>query len=531
MGTLVPPHPIGRYNNRMAENKRGKIGKRIAIAIAVVAVLFFGASFAIDKISLDDTFKRAERDYPRLMPTEEFAKDYDSTPVEFQFQDATLRGYVYKAANPKGFVVFRHGITSEHADYLALICALVDRGWTVFAYDAIGCGISDGNYVKGMAQSPLDVGAAVDYVRESGLVGDLPLILWGHSWGGYGVAAALDIVSNADACITMSGYNSPVGVLMEFVGRKMGPVGITQYPTMWLNNWLTFGADGDRTALAGINKADVPVLIVHGTDDKVVEYDGSSIIAQRNRITNPNVEYLAMDEAGRNGHNSYFYATEANEYLNDIAAQFEELEKQYPNGVPEEVVERFMKDFDAERANVADPDLMNAINTFLNKAIGAEDVKTPAVDEYGPLAKASYSRSGNSLGNTYRVEAMRSDDGSIKVEVWESAQHDIPCTIHEYRAPADLLDRISAVVDKAGMKTWGELPLSEFIAYDAPTTSLSLTYDSADPNRRFPLWLSTSLTYELPKGGEDAVYGIRDLMLECATDANLIAVRTEELKQ
>ena len=353
----------------MTGGKRGKVGKRVAIAVVALAAAFLVASFFVDKASLDDTFKRVEPAYPRLMPTEEYMAACDSEPVEFEFQDATLRGYVYKAVDPKGFIVFRHGITSEHADYLALIRAMVERGWTVFAYDAIGCGISDGDDVKGMAQSPLDVAAAVAFARENGLAGDLPLVLWGHSWGGYGVAAAMDIVPDVDACVTMSGYNSPVGVLMEFAGRTLGPTAVTQLPTMWLNNKLAFGADADRTALDGINGTDAPVLVIHGTGDAVVEYDGSAIIAQRDRITNGDVEYLVMDELGRDGHNSYFYSAESNAYLDEKAAELAELEERYPDVLPDEVVESFMADFDVERANAADLGLIDAIDGFLTSRL------------------------------------------------------------------------------------------------------------------------------------------------------------------
>ena len=352
----------------MVDNKRGKLGKRVVAVATALVVVFFAASFVIDKIELDKTFARKHVDYPTLTPTEEFAGAYDSEPVEFQFQGATLRGYVYKADQPKGFIVFRHGIGSDHSAYLALICAMVERGWTVFAYDAIGSGISDGDNVKGMAQSALDVSAAIEFVRSNGMIGDLPLALWGHSWGGYGVAAAMDIVPDVDACVSMSGYNSPVGVLMEFTERKMGLAGATQFPTMWLNNKLTFGADADRTALDGINKTDAPVLIIHGTDDKVVNYNGSAIIAQRDHITNEGVQYVDMDEPDRNGHNTYFYTEQASKYLNEKTAELEELKERYPGGLPEKVVASFMEGYDYKRANVANPDLIEAIDTFLTES-------------------------------------------------------------------------------------------------------------------------------------------------------------------
>jgi len=353
----------------MANSKQARIWKWIAVVVAVLVVAFFAASFFIDKSELDKTFTRTSTESFRLIPTEEFAAGYNTEPVEFQFQGNTLRGYVYKANQPKGFIVFRHGIGSDHAAYLALICAMVDRGWTVFAYDAIGCGISDGDNMKGMAQSPLDVVAAVEHARESGMVGDLPLVLWGHSWGGYGVAAAMDIIPDVDACVTMSGYNSPVGVLMEFTERMMGPAAVTQYPTMWLNNKIVFGADADRTALDGINKTSAPVLIIHGDNDQVVEYTGSSIIAQRDHITNKKTQYLVMHEPGRNGHNSYFYTPEANKYLNEKSAELEELNEQYPGGLPDDVIATFSESFDAKRANEADSGLMDAIVEFLDEGL------------------------------------------------------------------------------------------------------------------------------------------------------------------
>ena len=507
----------------------GKVAKRIIIAVAVLVVLFFVVSFFLDKHSLDDTFKREIDEYPRLMPTEEFAADYNSTPVEFTFQGSTLRGHMYKAESPKGLIVFRHGITSHHGDYLALICAMVDHGWSVFAYDGIGCGISDGDYVKGMAQSALDVAAAVDFARASGLAGDLPIALWGHSWGGYGVAAAMDLVPDVDACVSMSGYNSPVGVLMEFTERLMGPFAVTQFPTMWLNNKLAFGNDADRTALDGINKTKAPVLIIHGANDLVVEFDGSAIIAQRDRITNPNVEYLVMDEPGRDGHNSFFYTAAANQYLNEKAAELEQLEGQYPNGIPDEAVEAFMTTFDSTRANVADPDLIYAIDAFLTKAIGGDTVKASTPGQYGPLQSARYTNSGNSLGNRYELEAMHAEDGSLIVCERKAEMHSMPTTVREYRADADLLDRVSATVDAAGMKSWGKLPPSQFIALDASTPALSLTYDNADPAERWPLQLSVSKAEELPDDGE-SLFAVRDLLAASATDANFIREYEEPLR-
>ena len=506
----------------------GKVVRRIIIAVAVLVVVLFVGSFAIDRIMLNKTFSRVVSEDPGFLPNEEYMAAYKSTPVEFQLNGQTLRGYVYEADDPSAFIVFRHGIFSQHCDYLALVSAMVDRGYTVFAYDALGCGISDGDSTIGMAQSAIDVAAAVQYVRDQGLANALPLVLWGHSWGGYGVAAAMDIVPDVDACITMSGYNVPVEVLVDTASASMGPIAATQRPTLWLANKLAFGDDADRTALDGINKTEAPVLVVHGTGDEVVRYDVTSVITQRDRITNPNVEYLVFDEKDHDGHNTYFYADAANDYLDVKRADLAKIEAQYPDGVPEDVMAAFMADYDQHRGNIANPKLINAIDVFITKAIGG-DVKATDPSQYGALQSARYTNSGNSLGNRYELEAMRADDGSLIVVEREAEMHSMPTTVREFRADADLLDRIAAIVDEADMKEWGDLPLTEFIAYDASTPSLTLTFDNANASEKWPVWLSVSTSNVLPDDSK-SLYAIRDLLDSYVSDANLIRQYEEPLR-
>lgn len=347
-----------------------KVAKRIVISAAALVIVFFAVSFAIDKALLGRTFERVEPADPRLLPLyDAYAGNHPRESSDFQLDGSTLRGYVYKAENPKGLVVFRHGIFSQHADYLSLICALVDKGWSVYAYDAIGCGESDGDNVKGMAQSAVDVAAAVNHVRQSGIAGDLPIALWGHSWGGYGVAAALGTTSNISACVTMSGFNAPVEVLLESTKRSMGPAAFTQQPTIWLNNKLVFGADADRSAEEGINSSGVPVLVIHGTEDAIVGYDGSAIIAHRSRITNPKVSYIVKDEPGRNGHNSYFYEPAARAYLAEKSAELASLAQDYPEGMPASALAEFFEGYDRVRGNQPDAALIDSIDEFLSRAL------------------------------------------------------------------------------------------------------------------------------------------------------------------
>ncbi|MBR0405840.1 MAG: hypothetical protein IJI68_11695 [Eggerthellaceae bacterium] len=148
-------------------------------------------------------------------------------------------------------------------------------------------------------------------------------------------------------------------------------------------------------------------------------------------------------------------------------------------------------------------------------------------DVYGALKSAYYSDSGNSLGNLYSVEAYRADDGTMVVKISESKVHSDPTEVGEYRVADDLLDRIEAIVDRAGMKDWGELPPSEFIALDASTPSISLTYDPADSTDGWPEHLRYTFNDELPEGGANAINEIHDLMVSYAASGEQIASYTE----
>ena len=243
---------------------------------------------------------------------------------------------------------------------------MVDKGWKVYAYDAIGCGESDGDNVLGFAQSPLDVAAAVEYARDSGMADGMKVAVWGHSWGGYGVAAALDLV-DVDACVTMSGFDDPMTILNVGAQQSLGPFAFTQTPTLWLNNYLAFGKDADREASRAILESGTPTLIIHGLDDRTVPYEGASIMANtlEGQSSPQNVSTKTFAEPGRSGHNDYFYSVESQRYLRECREQLQTLLDENGDDANAPAVVSFMQGVDKLKANTADPELIGEIDAFL----------------------------------------------------------------------------------------------------------------------------------------------------------------------
>lgn len=348
--------------------------KRIIAIVIAAALVTVGCGFALDRYALSSTYARVPDNAVSLLPTYDlYNASHPRSDVEFKLGDSTLRGHVYGQENTRGLIIFRHGIFSKHSDYLPLICAMVDKGWRVFAYDAIGCGESDGDSTLGMSQSPLDVIAAVQFAREANLGDGMPLVLWGHSWGGYGVATALRSCADVSACVSMSGYDSPMGILDHSATSAYGPLGKLQYPLLWLNTYIDFGENANLSASEAIVGSGVPTLVIHGTADATVPYENVSIFDNvRKRLQNgedEKVSFIAKDAPGRNGHNNYFYSPESQSYLNECSDALMRLLDEHGDDAAAPEVQSYLASVNLARANVADPALIDEIDSFLAKTL------------------------------------------------------------------------------------------------------------------------------------------------------------------
>ena len=91
----------------------------------------------------------------------------------------------------------------------AMDCAnyFAQNGYYVFAYDATGNDESEGEGVGGIPQGVIDLDHAISFVEESDHFPDLPIVLFGHSWGGYSVSSVLTYHPEVKAVIACSGCN------------------------------------------------------------------------------------------------------------------------------------------------------------------------------------------------------------------------------------------------------------------------------------------------------------------------------------
>ncbi len=359
-----------------------------AVGGAAAAAAAVAATGAYTKKEIKKEFKRGEYSDRRFSPfntyERDLAEEFPRVNVQFMSGENTLQGYIYglDIAEPKGLLVFAHGITVGHETYINQLIWFVKRGWRVFAYDATGSCTSEGEGTVGLVQSALDLDCALTYAESDERLSGLPVYLLGHSWGGYAVCAVQNFDHKITAAVSMSGYADPLEMLEFGSEGKVGKAGVKLlHPFIKGYNDSTFGENADLNAVEGINKSGVPTLVIHGENDRFVDFDRVSIYSKQADVTNIRAEFLKV--TGKYAtHSDYFKSDRSNEYAAEYMKELAALAAQYSDGGADGISDTEKKagvhvagasaipdDVRAEFAAKWDRELINELNTELYETI------------------------------------------------------------------------------------------------------------------------------------------------------------------
>ena len=245
--------------------------------------------------------------------------------IDIPSGDVKLRGYIYRAKSPKALLVVAHGFHAGADDYLPLIEFFYNRGFSVLAYNVRGTYESEGESTVGMCQSLVDLDAAIEYAKSDATVSCLPVVLIGHSWGGYAAASVLGRQKHVKACALLAPMNNGYTVMLEKAEQYVGKLGAMPKPVFNFYQRLLFGEYTAYDGVSGINSTDIPIVLAQGVDDKTISYSGQSIMAHRDEITNPNVIYY--DGLGVHGdHNNIWHSDRAALYQLEVKSREKLLE-------------------------------------------------------------------------------------------------------------------------------------------------------------------------------------------------------------
>lgn len=238
-----------------------------------------------------------------------------------------IQGYNYACENPNHVVVLIHGI-GEHAGRFARVADYFnEEGIAVVSMDLRGHGGTEGKrgHCAPRAEVLNDIDALIEYAQN--LYPDVPLVMYGHSMGGN---ITLDYRARGGHNDVPCGYiiSAPwirlvkpvTGALYQTVrllSKIMPQFAISQaFPEEQLGNVeyvrpykadpmvhpkvsMLCAYEGFTVGTAlekGINEdngraKNIPCLLMHGTDDKICDIEGSRCFA---KLQNP--EYFTMIE-------------------------------------------------------------------------------------------------------------------------------------------------------------------------------------------------------------------------------------------
>lgn len=349
--------------------KKKKIIAGVAIALAAFIALTLIVTLTVCKILLNDMFGRVDADDYSLSTV--FSADetgIEKREIEFKSGKNTLRGHLWGDKSSKKLAVISHGIGAHSNDYYSEMMFFVENGFRVLTYDCTGTARSDGKGTTGLSQSPVDLHNALLFVEKDSEVKDLPIYLFGHSWGGHAVTAVLNFEhKNIKAVASIAGYDSNAGIMKEWMINTMGLGNFAHVLFPFASFWARIDSHGAYgfTGVKGINKSNLPVLAVQGGKDDTVWID--SIYNHREDITNEKFEYYFIENGEHSGilnpddESVVAYRKQKNDAYNA-------LYEKYNGNIPQDEEKDFFKSIDKHKYNDVNHETMGKVLEFYSKA-------------------------------------------------------------------------------------------------------------------------------------------------------------------
>lgn len=239
-----------------------------------IILITFIIIFVMIILLLNLAFNRRFDAHPKLkyFTIKDFP-EIDFDVVEFKNkQGVILRGGFYyddRLQPHAKLIVFSHGIGPGHQAYTHLIMEFVKKGFIVFAYDNMGCGLSKGTSIRGVPQAIDDLQTALRYLSKS-TYATLPISVIGHSWGAYAAIRASEMGVPIQRIISIAPFND----VSEMLGKYISWIRIFK-PIVKIITYVKFGYLGVLSTQEILKKTKVKTLVIVGEKDDDIPLRGN----------------------------------------------------------------------------------------------------------------------------------------------------------------------------------------------------------------------------------------------------------------
>lgn len=281
---------------------------------------------------------------------------------DFEVGSNTIAGYKYSKVDQEvnGLVVVSHGLGGGgHNSYLPFINYFTDNGYLVFTYDCKGNDNSEGKSVGGLPEGIKDLDYALNHIKTIEEYKDLPICLFGHSWGGYSVGNVLNLHSEVKAVTIVAGFNESEDLILYQGKQMLGDVCQVLLPYVSLYENLKYGSEYTNiSSLEGFEKTEAGVIVVHSKDDTTVPMDYGYSKYYEQYSENDRFDFILYNSKG---HERLLYSEEANMYRDYVNIEYTRYVESHGGEHNVEIKEEFFKNIDLKRVFEVNTDLMNQV--------------------------------------------------------------------------------------------------------------------------------------------------------------------------
>ena len=288
----LPLSPDIKYNIHM---------KYVLIAIIIIIPLILTAALIAGMI-----YKRTF--YVRMAEPTGFIPFYSGEHPELHNEAFSCRSDVGTDINgfllipddqPEALIVMTHGYNMSCEDYMPLAHRFLSAGFEVLMFDGTGCGMSGGPAVYGLPQHILDMKSVLDAVAQDDELNQLPLLLFGHSWGGY-AACCVSLLSAYPirGILTCAAFRKSLSSMIPTIKRRFHAAAPLLIKAAEILEKLLFGKTASFTSSEGLRRAACPARLYHSWDDSVVSHDESFETMKKELADTEAISFISLD--GRN---------------------------------------------------------------------------------------------------------------------------------------------------------------------------------------------------------------------------------------
>ena len=352
-----------------------QVKKRRLIWISAVCLVLIGPLVVMPLTAVIIYESIFSSRYETLSWMEFSVSDFEGLTVErsdFQSDGVRLAGYCYQSAaceSPRGVVVVAHGMGGGgHNTYMPFIDRFTAAGYLVFAYDARGNDNSDGDSVEGLPQGVIDLDAAIRHVRSLERYRELPILLFGHSWGAYAAGNVLNFHPDVAAAVLIAGFNESEDMLLYQSSEIVGP--LARGSLFYVEGYerLKFGrAYTEITAVEGMRSSEAQILVVHSRNDATVPPEYGYDCFYREFSTDERFDFVLYEDRG---HDYLFYSDAAWAYREQLNEDYLAYVEANGGEFNAEIKEKFMRErLDKRACFEPDPLLMERIFSLFDRAL------------------------------------------------------------------------------------------------------------------------------------------------------------------